>query len=105
MIAAGERWHHDDSLRPALEDHLGAGAVLSALVRLGHYADLSPEARAAVALWDATADQLLSTLHACVGGRELAAKGFIADVGVAADLDACDEIPVLDRGAFTKSRG
>ena len=104
LIAAGERWHHDDSLRPALEDHLGAGAVLSALVRIGHGADLSPEARAAVALWDATADQLLSTLHACVGGRELAAKGFSADVDVAGALNTADVVAVLDNGAFTKAR-
>ncbi|MEP7736437.1 2-phosphosulfolactate phosphatase [Nocardioides sp. 31GB23] len=104
VVAALERWHHDDSLRPALEDHLGAGAVLSALVRLGHGGDLSLEARAAVALWDATADQLVPTLHACVGGCELTAKGFSADVDVAGELDASDVVAVLDDGAFTEAR-
>ena len=84
----------------ALEDHWGAGAVLSTLVRLGYGTDLSTEARAAVALWDTVGDQPVSALHACVGGRELAAKGFSADVDVAAALDRTTAVPVLLDGAF-----
>ncbi len=44
IIAAGERWP-DGTLRPALEDLLGAGAILAMVGS----ADLSPEARAAAA--------------------------------------------------------
>jgi 2-phosphosulfolactate phosphatase len=45
VIAAGERWG-DGSLRPALEDLLGAGAVIAALHDQGS-GPLSPEAEAA----------------------------------------------------------
>ena len=100
VVAAGERWSHDDSLRPALEDHLGAGAILSALATQGYAARLSPEARSAVDLFAAARDDLTERLLACVGGRELTALGFAADVAVAADLDASAVVPVLTDGAF-----
>ncbi len=48
IIAAGERWP-DGTLRPALEDLLGAGAILAMVGS----ADLSPEARAASAAFNA----------------------------------------------------
>jgi phosphosulfolactate phosphohydrolase-like enzyme len=32
VVAPGERWGYDDSLRPALEDHLDSGAILSSMV-------------------------------------------------------------------------
>lgn len=105
VVAAGERWAYDDSLRPALEDHLGAGAVLSGLVALG-YADLmSPEARAAAELFGAARDRLGAWMRGCVGGRELASRGFAADVDVAADLDASAVVPVLTDGAFRAAPG
>jgi 2-phosphosulfolactate phosphatase len=100
VIAAGERWGDDDSLRPALEDHLGAGAILSSLVVLGCGGGMSPEAWAAVDLYDAGVDVLAERMHGCVGGRELASKGFGADVDVAADLNASEVVPVLTDGAF-----
>lgn len=103
VIAAGERWSHDDSLRPAIEDHLGAGAILSALVELGHGNGFSPEAQAAAALFDASRDMLTERIHDCVGGRELNSKGFGCDVDVAADLNVSTIVPVLAEGAFVPS--
>jgi 2-phosphosulfolactate phosphatase len=100
VIAAGERWSYDDSLRPALEDHLGAGAILSALSALGHADRLSPEATAAAELFDASVGNLSARLHGCVGGRELTCKGFTSDVDVAADLNSSRIVPVLKDGAF-----
>lgn len=100
VVAAGERWAEDDSLRPALEDHLGAGAVLARVVERGEGHRLSPEARAAADLFVATRPRLREALHACVGGRELAAKGFANDVDVAAELDVSAVVPVLRGGAF-----
>jgi 2-phosphosulfolactate phosphatase len=100
VIAAGERWDSDDSLRPALEDQLGAGAVLSALVDLGCTSTFSPEARAAVDLFDASRAGLRERIQQCVGGRELTGRGFGLDVEVAAALDASTVVPVLVDGAF-----
>lgn len=100
VIAAGERWKHDDSLRPALEDHLGAGAILAALVRLGHGRSFSPEARAAVDLFDGTRTHLAERLRDCVGGRELAGKGLGYDIDPAAALNASRVVPVLTEGSF-----
>jgi len=103
VIAAGERWSYDDSLRPALEDHLGAGAILSALVGLGLGDGFSPEARASVELFDASLATLAENMHNCVGGRELNTKGFGSDVDVAADLNSSSTVPVLVDGAFEPS--
>lgn len=105
VIAAGERWSHDDSLRPALEDHLGAGAILSALAALGHGDWFSPEAWAAVELFDAGVSRLKERMHDCVGGRELNSNGFGTDVDVAADLNASAVVPVIVEGAFEPSSG
>ncbi|WP_231123744.1 2-phosphosulfolactate phosphatase [Nocardioides sambongensis] len=100
VIAAGERWSQDDSLRPALEDHLGAGAILSELAALAGHAGLSPEARAAADLFEVGRDGLHQRMRDCVGGRELIGKGYADDVEVAADLDASPVVPVLVDGAF-----
>lgn len=100
VIAAGERWPEDGSLRPALEDHLGAGAILSAL-RSACPARLGPEAGAAAALYEAAADHVTRLLHDCAGGRELSEAGFADDVTTAAEVDTSRVVPVLVDGAFT----
>ncbi|MFC9732440.1 2-phosphosulfolactate phosphatase [Streptomyces roseolus] len=101
VIAAGERWP-DGSLRPALEDHLGAGAVLDALRALAPGLPLTPEATAAATLWAAT-DDPAAALRGCDSGRELYEYGFPRDVEVAAELDASTTVPVLVDGAFTEA--
>ncbi|TQJ18567.1 2-phosphosulfolactate phosphatase [Kribbella jejuensis] len=97
-IAAGERWR-DGSLRPAVEDLWGAGGFLSAL----RSDDLSPEARAAVAAYEAVADELPKYLHECAGGREITQYGFQDDVVIAAEVDASDVVPVLVDGRLFRS--
>ncbi len=95
VVAAGERWP-DDSLRPAVEDLWGAGAVLALLPR----ADLSPEARLAADAFLAVEASLVASVHGCAGGQELTAAGFGEDVDVAAALDVSDVVPVLEGGEF-----
>lgn len=103
MVAAGERWEADDSLRPALEDQLGAGAIVAELATLGYAEGFSPEAAAAAELYDGTGARLSERLHECVSGRELHAKGFGADVDVAAALNASSSVPILVDGAFQRT--
>jgi 2-phosphosulfolactate phosphatase len=96
VVAAGERWP-DGTLRPALEDLLGAAAVLRALaVRPGHR---SPEARGAAAALDGVGD-LGAALSGCASGRELVAVGWQDDLAAAADVDADTVVPLLSGGAF-----
>lgn len=95
VIAAGELWP-DGGLRPAVEDLIGAGAVLAGLD-----ADLmSPEARAAAAAFRAARHDLLGALTGSASGRELVDRGFSDDVAIAARLDVTDLIPVLADGMF-----
>jgi 2-phosphosulfolactate phosphatase len=98
VVAAGERWP-DDSLRPAAEDLWGAGAVLALLPR----DDLSPEARLAADAFRAVEQTLVSSMHGCASGLELAEAGFPDDVAVAAELDVSVAVPVLADAAFHDS--
>lgn len=101
VIAAGER-RADGSLRPAVEDLLGAGAVISALARAGR-GILSPEAAAAAAAFQGTS-YAGQALAGGASGRELAESGFGEDVAVAAEQGASTVVPVLTEGAFTNAR-
>jgi 2-phosphosulfolactate phosphatase len=96
VVAAAEL-RHDGSLRPAVEDLIGAGAVLNALG--GHP---SPEARAAVDAFLDAAPDLPSVLAGCASGRELAARGLAADLRLAAEHDASRTVPRLEGGAFAQ---
>lgn len=97
VVAAGERWGGPSGpLRVAVEDLVGAGAVLAAGGRDG----CSPEALAAVAAFEAAAGDLDRWLASCGSGRELVARGFAADVAMAAELDAGTVVPVLRDGLF-----
>jgi 2-phosphosulfolactate phosphatase len=94
VIACGEKWP-DGSLRPALEDLLGAGAILASMA-----GDPSPEARAAIAAFRDAAHRLPEVLSECASGRELREKGWAADVSHAARLNVSTTVPVLADGAF-----
>lgn len=103
VVAAGERWR-DGGLRPALEDLLGAGAVVSAVVSSQvppmSGAGVSPEASAAAASYASCAD-VASAVADCASGRELRGHGLADDVAVAVELGASERVPVLVDGAFT----
>jgi 2-phosphosulfolactate phosphatase len=98
MIAAGERWP-DGTLRPAVEDLWGAGAVIAALASLG-VTGLSPEAHAAAAAWRLIELAPAAPLAACASGVELTDAGFGEDVTIGAELDASSCVPLLSGGRF-----
>lgn len=97
VIPAGERWE-DGSLRPAWEDLIGAGAILSYLS-----GKLSPEAEAAVAVFQKWRDSLGDALKQCSSGKELIARGFTKDVEIAAALNVSNCVPVFENGAYINS--
>ncbi|MEV4753759.1 2-phosphosulfolactate phosphatase [Micromonospora sp. NPDC049559] len=97
VIAAGERWP-DGSLRPCVEDLLGAAAVLDALS--GVPGGLSVEAAMALATL-ASAGDVPAAVRACVSGRELVERGYAGDVELAVQLGVSRVVPVLTNGVFS----
>lgn len=94
VIPAGERWE-DGTLRPAWEDLMGAGAILSYL-----QGKLSPEAEAAVVVFQKWRDSLGDALKQCSSGKELIARGFATDVEIAAALNVSNCVPIFTGGAY-----
>ncbi|NEE01080.1 2-phosphosulfolactate phosphatase [Phytoactinopolyspora halotolerans] len=102
VVAAGERWPGDGSLRPAVEDMWGAGAVVAALEDLGA-GPLSPEAATAAGAFRAVQPSLSAVLARCSSGRELSEAGFSDDVRIASELDASICVPVLRGSRFVNA--
>lgn len=96
VLAAGERWPVDGSLRPAFEDLVGAGAVIAAIGASRR----SPEAAAAAAVYADAADSLDGRLSDCTSGRELRERGFGIDVAWAAEVDISQSVPLLVDGEY-----
>lgn len=94
VVAAGELWP-DGTLRPALEDWLGAGAVIAALS-----GSRSPEAEAAAEAWVAARSSATRRLLGCTSGRELVERGYARDVELAAEHDVSRCAPRLRGGAY-----
>ncbi len=95
VIPAGERWWHDGSLRPAYEDWLGAGAIISQLE-----GRLSPEARAAKAAFLDAQDQLEALLADCGSAKEHVEQGRANNLALVGALNVSDCVPVLVAGAY-----
>ncbi len=95
VVASGERYP-DGTIRFALEDWLGAGAVAAAL---GNHT-LTPEAGAAAAAFARYRDRLHEVLNRIESGRELVEAGYPDDVAIAAQLDVSDRVPRLHNGRY-----
>ena len=102
VVACGERWKQpgeDGALRFALEDLLGAGAVIAALAGL----PTTPEAKAARAAFLGARKQLAARLLGCESGRELIEKGREGDVQFAAHYDVLTCVPLWNAQGFFSS--
>ena len=101
VLACGERWQPaslDGALRFALEDYLGAGAILAALPH-----SKSPEAWACEAAFLATRDRLETMLWECGSGIELRERGYPDDVRHAAQLNLYHTVPLLRNGVLERA--
>ena len=98
VIPAGEMWD-DGTLRPSLEDWLGAGAVITALS-----GTCSPEARLAALGFDRLRDCLGESLRHCSSGKELIDRGCGLDVDLAVELNVSSNVARLIDRAFCRVR-
>jgi 2-phosphosulfolactate phosphatase len=93
VVACGERWidpSEDGPLRVAIEDFLGAGAIVARLAQ-----EKSPEARVCEAAFLGARGDLAELIWDCGSGRQLRECGFGDDVCHAARLDIYDTVPVM----------
>ncbi len=98
VIAAGERWKPDHSLRPAVEDLIGAGAIINYLA-----GSLSPEAMSAAAIFREIKPGIGDYLRQCSSGKELIERGFENDVILASQLNVSECAPVLINDAYVRA--
>lgn len=94
VVPAGERWQND-SMRPCVEDLVGAGAVLAALP-----GKRSPEADLAVSAFLNCRRNLKEVISRCSSGKELIEAGFLRDVELAAEYAVSSAAPILVDGRF-----
>lgn len=101
VIAAGELSSREPgaALRVAVEDLLGAGAIVDALGALG-IDHTSPEAAAAGEAFRGLRPALRHLLTASGSGQELIDRGLRDDVLAAAQVDTVSSAPVLRDGVF-----
>jgi 2-phosphosulfolactate phosphatase len=97
VVPAGERWP-DGSLRPAIEDLLGAGAVIHHLT-----GPASPEAALMAGAFRTARADIAAILAGSTSGRELHARGFAADVALAAECGVSTTAPCLQGGTYRPS--
>ncbi len=95
VIPAGERWPEDQTLRPAFEDLVGAGAIIDYLG-----GSRSPEAEIALAAFNGIRKNLPGYLDQCSSGKELISKGFEEDIPVIAEYNVDIAAPFLSEGKY-----
>lgn len=107
VVPSGERWGFGvgappdsvGSLRPCVEDHLGAGAVVDALIAAGARWP-SPEASMAARAYRAAGPDLGAVVAGSSSGAELREAGRGGDVDLAVAVNRSSVAPLLVEGVF-----
>jgi 2-phosphosulfolactate phosphatase len=102
VVSAGERWPEpagDEGMRAAIEDLLGAGAILAALG-----SEKSPEALVCQHAFEGSRHDLHRLVWESASGRELRQMGYPGEVRHATQLDLYDVVPVMRGDALIAFR-
>lgn len=103
VIPCGEQWNdvraNEDTLRPSIEDYLGAGAILAELE-----GNKSPEAELCTAAFTHANQKISDLIWDCGSGRELREKGFAEDVRHCSQLNIFQTVPLLKKDHFEDVR-
>jgi 2-phosphosulfolactate phosphatase len=94
VIAAGEHWP-DGTLRFAIEDLIGCGAILD---RFG--VECSAEAQVALTAYQQSRPSMNELIKESVSGKELNERGYPQDVELALQIDCSNTAPMLNNGCF-----
>ncbi|TCO50731.1 2-phosphosulfolactate phosphatase [Actinocrispum wychmicini] len=106
IVPAGEQWgvnmfegRTEGRMRVAIEDYLGAGALVSELLALG-YNPASPEAALAATTYRTAEPYLGDLLGGCGSGLELGERGLSEDIALAGQTNVSKAAPHLVNGVF-----
>ncbi|MEO4052933.1 2-phosphosulfolactate phosphatase [Solibacillus sp. CAU 1738] len=99
VVPCGEQWNdvreNENSLRPSIEDYLGAGAILSKLD-----GEKSPESDVCIGAFQHAKQKISEIIWECESGRELRNRGYEEDVRHCSRLDVFQTIPLLKSDHF-----
>ncbi|WP_274651341.1 2-phosphosulfolactate phosphatase [Paenibacillus humicola] len=99
VVPCGEKWTNvadpGETFRPAIEDFLGAGAILSRL-----NGSKSPEAEVCIGAYRSLKDLIGELVWDSASGRELRERGYGQDVKHSIRTDASSAVPILERNRF-----
>ncbi|CAG9614085.1 2-phosphosulfolactate phosphatase [Bacillus rhizoplanae] len=99
VVPCGEHWEDpqedENELRPAIEDYLGAGAIIEKL-----QGSKSGEAQLCRGAFQYAKSNLNEFIWDCGSGRELRERGFAEDVTHSASLNLLQVVPFLQNDRF-----
>lgn len=94
VVPCGEKWADaladENTLRPSVEDYLGAGMILSQIT-----GSKSPEAEVCIGAYEYTKTKMGELIWDSASGRELRERGYEQDVLHCSQVDTTAAVPIL----------